>query len=137
MIDDDMAPMEPFDDDAESVVDYREQSREFLARGRGYLANGDLHQAAEKGWGAAAWMAKAVAESHGWRYAKHDQFFDVMHRARQLLGDARLRTLSDTANTLHGCYYTRKRFLDALSIGEGLDDMQLLLDILQPMTESA
>ena len=135
MIDDDMAPMEPFDDDADSVADYREQSREFLARGRGYLENGDLHQAAEKGWGAAAWMAKAVAESRGWRYTKHDQFFDVMHRARQLSGDARLRTLSDTANTLHGYYYTRKRFLDALSIGERLDDMQLLLDILQPLTE--
>ena len=129
-------PMEPYEEEG-AIADYRQQSREFLSRGREYLANGDLHQAAEKGWGAAAWMAKAVAESHGWRYTKHDQFFDVMHRARQLSGDARLRTLSNTANTLHGCYYTRKRFLNALSIGEGLDDVEQLLDILQPLTEGA
>ena len=88
-----------------------------------------------KGWGAAAWMAKAVAESHGWRYTKHDQFFDVMHRARQLSGDARLRTLSDTANTLHGYFYTRKRFLDPDEIAEGLNDVELLLDVMQPLTE--
>ena len=135
MIDDDMAPMDPFDDDAESVTDYREQSREFLARGRGYLENGDLHQAAEKGWGAAAWMAKAVAESHGWQYNKHDQFFSVMRQARALSGDARLRNLGNTANTLHGYYYTRKRFLDPDEIAEGLNDVELLLDVMQPLTE--
>ena len=55
------SPMEPFDQD--TVGDYRQQSREFLTKGRTYLADGDLHQAAEKGWGAAAWMAKAVAEA--------------------------------------------------------------------------
>ena len=44
------------------VEDYRQQSRYFLAKSREYLADDDLHQASEKGWGAAAWMAKAVAE---------------------------------------------------------------------------
>ena len=137
MIDDDMAPMEPFDDDAESVADYREQSREFLARGRGYLANGDLHQAAEKGWGAAAWMAKAVAEANGWKYNRHDQFFTVIYEAQDLSGDARVRALGNTANTLHGYHYTRKRFLRPEIIGASLDDMEVLLDILQPLTEEA
>ena len=134
-MDEDRAPIEPFDDDVESVADYREQSREFLSRGRGYLANGDLHQAAEKGWGAAAWMAKAAAEAQGWKYSRHDEFFTVMYKAQDLSGDVRVRSLGNTANTLHGYYYTRKRFLRPEIIGESLDDMEMLLDILQPLTE--
>lgn len=132
---DDMAPMEPFERDAESVADYRRQSRVFLERARSFLAEGDLHQASEKGWGAAAWMAKAVAETYGWKYNRHNEFFKVMHQARQLSGDGRLRPLADTAGTLHGNYYEREMFLYGSAIGEGLDDMERLLDILQPLTE--
>lgn len=134
-MEDDKAPMEPFERDAESVTDFREQSRVFLSRARTYLNDGDLHQASEKGWGAAAWMAKAVADTQGWQYSKHDQFFTVMRQARTLSGDSRLRSLGNTANTLHGYFYTRKRFLDPDEITEGLADVELLLDILQPMTE--
>ena len=61
-----MNPAEPFDSDA--AGDYRQQARNFLGKSREYLAEGDLHQASEKGWGAAAWMAKAVAETRGWEY---------------------------------------------------------------------
>ena len=133
---DNMAPMEPYEQGDSAVADYRQQSMEFLSRSRTYLANGDLHQAAEKGWGAAAWMAKAVAESQGWQYSKHDQYFTVLNSARQMSGDARVRTLGNTANTLHGYYYTRKRFLVPDNIRESLDDVELLLDILQPLTEA-
>ncbi len=132
---DDAAPMEPYEQDRNAVGDYRQQSLEFLGKARQYLAEGDLHQASEKGWGAAAWMAKAVAESQGWQYRRHNEFFKVMRQARQLSGDGRLRTLSDTAGTLHGNFYERKIFLYGDTIGEGLDDMELLLDILQPLTE--
>ena len=131
-----MSPMEPYDYEYDAVADYRQQSREFMAMAREYLANGSLHQASEKGWGAAAWMTKAAAEAQGWQYSKHDQFFTVLSQARQLSGDARLRGLGAVANTLHGYFYTRKRFLIPDEIGEGLDDIELLLDILQPMTEA-
>ncbi len=130
-----MSPMEPYEQDSNPVSDYRQQSRIFLAKAHEYLAEDDLHQASEKGWGAAAWMAKAVAEAQGWQYKRHDEFFAVMNRARQLSGEARLRRLGDAANTLHGNFYTRKMLLDPDVIGEGLDDMDLLLDILQPLTE--
>ena len=49
----------------EAVNDYETQAREFPAKGRQYLAAGDLHQVSEKGWGAVAPMAKAVAEAQG------------------------------------------------------------------------
>ncbi len=128
-------PIEPYEQGDTAVADYRQQSKEFLGKGREYLTAGDWHQAAEKGWGAAAWMAKAVAENRGWQYQRHEEFFTVMYRARDLSGDSRLRALGNTANTLHGYYYTRKRFLDANTISESLDDMALLLNILQPLTE--
>ncbi|MCY4455272.1 MAG: hypothetical protein OXC56_03050 [Chloroflexi bacterium] len=51
--------------DMVEVADYAAQAREFLTRSREYLAAGDLHQASEKGWGAAAHMAKAVAAAQG------------------------------------------------------------------------
>ena len=127
--------MEPYDRDYAAVADYREQSREFLAKSRNYLEDGDLHQAAEKGWGAAAWMAKAVAEARGWEYKRQNEFFTVMNEARRLSGDPRVRNLSNTANSLHGFFCTRKRFLVPEVISESLDDVESLLDILQPLTE--
>ena len=130
-------PMEPYENGAAVVADYREQSKEFLSKGREYLANGDLHQAAEKGWGAAAWMAKAAAEAQGWQYNRHDEFFTVMYHAQDLTGDIRLENLRRVANELHGFYYTRKRFLRSDVVGRGLDDVELLVDILQPLTEGA
>ncbi len=130
-----MSPMEPYGQDPAAVADYREQSRIFLAKARQYLTDDDLHQAAEKGWGAAAWMVKAVAEAQGWRYKTHDEFLKVMYQAQDLSGDGRLHSLRPVALELHGFFYTRKRFLRSDVIGQELDDVELLLDILQPLTE--
>ena len=60
-----------------------------------------------------------------------------MYQAQDLTGDTRVRNLGNTANTLHGFFYTRKRFLRPEIIGDSLNDMELLLDILQPLTEGA
>lgn len=128
-------PMEPYEQGENAVLDFARQSREFLDKGREYLAAGDLHQASEKGWGAAAWMAKAVAEANGWQYKRHDEFFTVMRQAQDVSGDSRLRNLRRAANELHGFYYTRRIFLQGDDIGQGLDEVELLLDILQPLTE--
>ena len=130
-----MYPMEPYEQSSDAVVDYRQQSRIFLAKSRDYLGEGDLHQAAEKGWGAAAWMAKAVAEARGWQYKRHEEFFTVMYQAQALAGDVRMNNLRSVANELHGFFYTRRMFLRADAIDRGLDQMELLLDILQPLTE--
>ena len=80
-------------------------------------------------------MAKAVAEAQGWQYNRHDEFFTVIRQAQDVSGDARLRNLRRAANELHGYYYTRKRFLRSDDIRQGLDEVTLLLDILQPLTE--
>lgn len=120
--------------DFEAVTDYETQARDFLAKGRQYLDAGDLHQASEKGWGAAAHMAKAVAVAQGWRYDNHPDFSYVMNQASLLTGNDRLRDLRARANDLHGNYYVRKRFLDAQSIEKDLDSMAELVELLAPLT---
>ena len=130
-----MSPMQPYDEVRETIEDYRLQSREFLDRSRRYLADDDLHQASEKGWGAAAWMAKAVATARGWQYDKHEHFGEVLYQAGKLTGDDRLRTLRAIANGLHGNFYQRKRFLHSDDIAGSLDEVAMLIDILEPLTE--
>ena len=122
--------------DPTAVEDYRRQARAFLAKAREYLAQDDLHQASEKGWGAAAWMAKAVAVAQGWEYNQHAQFGVVMYNTSLLLNDSRLTLLGDAAEGLHRNYYTRKRFLIPEAIARSLDHMAELLDALEPLAES-
>ena len=120
--------------DPAAIADYRQQARDFLVKARDYLADDDLHQASEKGWGAAAWMAKAVAEAQGWEYERHGQFSVVLNNASILTGDDRLRGLRSIANELHGNFYTRKQFLDPEIIKRDLGSIAELLDILEPLT---
>ncbi len=131
------SPNEPFNESGAAVADYRQQAREFLAKSRKYLADDDLHQASEKGWGAAAWMAKAVADAQGWEYQKHPQFSVVLNNARRVTGEIRLLGMAGIANDLHGNVYTRKRFLDPESIALSLDQIAILLDILEPLTQNS
>ena len=121
--------------DSAAVGDHAIQAREFLAEAREHLAVGHLHQASEKGWGAAAHMAKAVAEAQGWQYDTHADFSVVLNQARRLTGDSRLGGLRATANDLHGNYYRRKRHLDAERIDEDIESVAELLGILAPLTE--
>ncbi len=116
------------------VTDHEAQAREFLAKGREYLDAGDLHQASEKGWGAAAHMAKAVAIAQGWEYRRHSDFSRVMNEANLATGNDRLRALRGIANDLHGNYYERKRHLNAEIIGRDLESIGDLLAILVPLT---
>ena len=120
--------------DFEAIEDFKAQAREFLDRGREYLAAGDLHQASEKGWGAAAHMAKAAAEAQGWQYDRHADFIRVMNQAVLMTGNDRLSDLRGRANDLHGNYYERKRFLNAELIGRDLESMAELVELLVPLT---
>ena len=130
-----LAPPDFSRPDPEAVVDYRRQSRIFLARSREYLAAEDLHQASEKGWAAAAWMAKAVATARGWEYERHGQFYQVMRRCAELAADPRLSDLWPAANLLHEFFYIRRVFLDPGLVGHRIDQVALMLDILEPLTQ--
>ena len=62
----------------ESTNRYATASREFMGKAYQYLAENDLPQASEKGWGATAEMVKAIAEERGWPHRSHRLLFDVI-----------------------------------------------------------
>ena len=65
---------------ATRTEEYAFQSRHLLQQGRAELEQGDLVQASEELWGAAAQMAKSVAERRGWTHSGHRELFQVVNR---------------------------------------------------------
>lgn len=120
--------------DIEEVRNHSALAREFLTKGREYLDAGDLHQALEKAWGAAAHMAKAVAVAQSWQYTGHSHFHRVMNQAGRLTSNACLPFPHVRAEILHINYYELKEDLDYGQISQDLDSVAEMLDILSPLT---
>ena len=115
---------------AEFIPGHVEKAQEFLARSRDYLAEDDLHQAAEKGWGAAAHVAKAVAEANGWTYERHDQFDGVIYDAAALYNEQDLENLGNAAHFLHRNYYLHPSLLKRERIEANINRVALMVNIL-------
>ena len=116
-----------------TVTDHLELARQFLARSRQYLSDGDLHQASEKGWGAAAHLAKAIAAAQGWQYEHHDQFDDIIERACDLYRQPSMEgRAQNAAHYLHRNYYKHPSLLKADRIHRRLDDVEAMLNIFDP-----
>ena len=120
----------------DDTSDHSAQAREFLSKGQQYLAAGDLHQASEKGWGAAAHMAKAVALAQGWQYERHSHFHRVMNQAGKLSANDRVRFLHGRAEVLHANFYELGPDLNGEVIRDDLSSMAELQDLLEPLTET-
>ena len=97
----------------------------FLARAGAYLAEGDLLQASEKGWGAAAQALKAAAETRGWRHGSHRDLYTVVARLVSETGDPRVRTWFGVAGDLHANFY--EGWLPAEIVEGHLSDVELLV----------
>ena len=110
---------------------YHESSHFLLDQARGELADGDVRQASEKGWGAAAQIVKAVANSRGWQHRGHVLLFDAVDDLRRETGDEELRRLFNVANALHMNFYEDWRSVE--SVGESLDDVERFLDKMDPL----
>jgi hypothetical protein len=64
-----------------ATVDYdRERSRHFLSLVDDELARGELAEASNKIWGAAAHAIKAAAERRGWQHHAHALLEDAVRR---------------------------------------------------------
>ncbi len=114
------------------VPGHIQTAREFLSRSKDYLAQGDLHQAAEKGWGAAAHIAKAIAFTNGWEYDRHDQFDTVIRNAGQKYRQSNLWRYGDSAHGLHRFYYQHPSVLDADAIRDRTSDVEAMFNALVP-----
>ena len=95
---------------------YREQSRVFLAQAHEELAKGDLQQASEKGWGAAAQMVKAVAQERGWLYRSHRHLQNAVDELRMQTGDEDLDILFGAGENLHQNFYENWYSADSIAL---------------------
>ena len=84
---------------------YSDTGHEFLGRARTYLAEDDLLQASEKGWGAAAQMVKAAAQARGWRHQSHRDLHVTINRLVEETGDGDIQDAFGLANALHTNFY--------------------------------
>ncbi|MDE2967908.1 MAG: hypothetical protein OXS30_10560 [Chloroflexota bacterium] len=89
----------------------------FLTKARSSLSEGDLLQAAEKGWGAAAHSVKAAAEARGWRHSSHRDLFDAVRRLADDSNDVTLRTQFLVANGLHNNFYDGELPVEMIAAG--------------------
>ena len=122
------------DQNSNQAAMHAAQAHEFLDQAGQALAGGDFRQASEMGWGAAAHMAKAVALAQGWEYERPSSFHRVMNQAHRLSGNDRLPLLHGRAEILQVNLYELTEDLDPETIGEDLERMAELLDVLEPLT---
>ena len=115
----------------EEIADYASQARDFLEKSRDYLDAGDLHQASEKGWGAASHMLKAAAVAQGWEYARHSDFYRLLNELALQTSNDRILDFRGAANILHANFYERKRNLNGEIIRRDLDRVA---ELLAPLT---
>ena len=117
-----------------TTTDYRAGSRAMMAQSRTELAQGDLQQASEKGWGAAAQMMKAVAQARGWDHGRHRHLHQIASHLRAETGDRDIYRLFNTANALHENFYENQ--MAAHDIEEALQDVERLLQKLEAILSS-
>ena len=114
-----------------TIQKYRNDSRFLLAQAHAELVQGDVRQASEKGWCAAAQMLKAVAEDRGWEHERHRHFSRIASRLRYELGDGDLYRQFRVAEGLHVNFY--EDTLQAEDVALDLLDVENLLDKLEPL----
>ncbi|MDE2785666.1 MAG: PaREP1 family protein [Chloroflexota bacterium] len=114
---------------------YLAASRHLLGQSRKELARGDVRQASEKGWGAAAQIVKSVAEHRGWEHRSHAALFNAVSLLVSETGDAEIRRLFHVASALHVNFY--EDWDNAVNVASGLDDVEQFVDKLELLATAA
>ena len=92
-------------DPPERAREYIEAAREPLEQARVELQKGDIRQAAEKLWGAAALAVKAYASwREGRRLASHRELWEYTRRMIEELGDW-IQDAWNAGQSMHVCFY--------------------------------
>ena len=97
------------------------------------LEAGDLRQASEKGWGAAAQMVKAVAERRGWHHRSHELLFTAVETITDENGDYDIDRLFELASGLHINFY--ENWYGAGRVTRGLGDVKTFSDKLESLID--
>ena len=117
----------------ESTSGYADASRELMGKAYQYLAEEDLRQASEKGWGAAAQMVKAVAEERGWPHRHPRLLYEVIEDLVDETGDGELSRRFRQASALHNNFY--ENWFRPRAVRQCLQDVQILVNRLESLIE--
>ena len=106
------------------------QAKEYWAKGAEHLREEDTCQAAEKGWGTAAQLTKAVATMRGWNHYDHVAIQEcITALAEENPGKQRDIFLGmQAAESLHGQFY--EVYMTLPRVGVALETLEPLLEIL-------
>ena len=115
----------------EQAVHYRDLSAGYLRKARAHLAEGDLTQASEKAWGAAATLVKAAAERRGWQHDGHRNLWNVIRQLVSETGDRDMRLLFGYAQTMHINFY--EAAMNREEVEEYLGHVERLVSKLNPL----
>ena len=88
-----------------AALEYREANHLLMGQAQAEFEAGDLRQASEKGWGAAAQIIKALAESRGRDHYAHYLLIRVVSDLIQETGDDEMLDLFNAAQSLHTNFY--------------------------------
>ena len=100
-------------------TEYRSAALHLLEQARQELDRGDVRQASEKGWGAAAQAVKALAEDRGWQHKSHAALFNAVSRLAREPGNDDLKSLFHVANSLHSNFYENTQNAEMVAAGLG------------------
>ena len=101
---------------------HSETAAAFLLKARAYLDEGDLLQASEKGWEAAAYLLEAIAEQRGWPHAWQGDLFIAVDRITAELDDERVGRLFFSAGALQQNFY--EGWMPAGSVARSLNSVE-------------
>ena len=87
------------------TIDHAQTAEGFLADSDREFAAGDVLQASEKLWGAAAHAMMAVAEQHGLEHGTHRTMINAARRIADEQDDERLRSGILAAQHFHSNFY--------------------------------
>ena len=114
------------------VAEHLRISRQFLRQAQAEFDKGDRLQASEKAWGAAAHVAKAVAQHRGWRHDGHRYLFDAINKIYRETGDTVIPDAFRIANSLHMNFYENWQPDDLVQ--DGIEHVATLLEKLEPLS---
>jgi hypothetical protein len=81
--------------------EYTLASHELLAKAEEALAQDDLLQASEKGWGAATHVVKGIVQRRGWRHSDNRDLCQIVSHLALEAGDKEINTLFSVGIALY------------------------------------
>ena len=106
------------------------QAKDYWSKWPAHLADGDLCQAGEKGWGTVAQLTKAVATRRGWQHYDHVAIQEAITALAEE-SPSQIDVIYDglgAAERMHGNFY--EVYMDARRVEIAMRRVQPLLEIL-------